>query len=100
MSLQEEEDYWDDILWDMSTKNCTPIIGEGTSSSFLPQGREIASKWANKYGYPLEDSYQLSRVAQFLAIEKGNESSPKTALWKEIGTVKPPDFSIKELKAT
>jgi hypothetical protein len=99
LSSQGEEDYWEDILWDMGRKNCTPIIGEGASAPFMPPGREIASRWANKYGYPLEDSYQLSRVAQFLAIEEGDESAPKKALWKEIGTSKPPDFSTKELKA-
>jgi hypothetical protein len=100
MSLQDEEDYWGEILRDIDKKNCTPIIGDGASAPFMPLNKEIASRWANNYGYPLDDSSQLSRVAQFLAIEKIDESYPKKALWNEIGTMEPPDFSTKELKST
>jgi hypothetical protein len=104
MSLKDyEEDYWDDLLSDIQAGNCTPIIGEGVSASYIPPSGEIASKWAEKYGYPLQDSYQLSRVAQYLAIEnpdKGAEEYPKRALKREIGSIKPPDFSTKELENT
>jgi hypothetical protein len=48
----------------------------------------------------LEDSYQLSRVAQFLALARGDESFPKHVLLKEFGNIQPPDFSMIELENT
>jgi hypothetical protein len=35
----------------------------------LPLGSAIARKWASEYDYPFEDSYNLIKVAQFLAVE-------------------------------
>lgn len=93
-----EEDYWDDILPAIQERQCTPIIGEGVSAPYIPPSREIASRWAEKVGYPLEDSYQLSRVAQFWAIEKADELYPKKALRREVGSIEPPDFSTDELQ--
>ena len=102
MSLndEEEEDYWEDILSDIQERRCTPIIGEAVSHPYIPPSREIASSWAKQWGYPLEDSYQLSRVAQFLAIEKADEVYPKRALRREVGGIRPPDFSTKEYENT
>jgi hypothetical protein len=51
-------------------KKCTPFIGAGASAPWLPHARKIACKWTEEYGYPLDDSYDLTRVAQFLAIQK------------------------------
>ncbi len=100
MSQKAREYYWEQILRDISKKTCTPIIGEGICASYIPPSKEIARKWAEEYGYPLEDSYQLSRVAQYLAIENKQESSPKEILFREVETINPPDFSTKELENT
>ena len=35
-----------------------------------PIGADLARDWATEFGYPLEDSGRIERVAQFLGVEK------------------------------
>lgn len=101
--LSEED--WNNLLISIHNKTCIPFIGSGIFSmnhedtkSLNSICREIIKKWKEKYRYPLEDLYtlsraeileepnQLARLAQFLEIEKSyNEklSYPKSML-KEI----------------
>jgi hypothetical protein len=37
-----------------------------------PLPGDVAMQWAEGHGYPLEDRWNLARVAQFMAIEKGS----------------------------
>jgi hypothetical protein len=72
MSVDEgvfEKKDWDDLLWSIRSRNCTPFIGAGASYPYLPLGRELADTWASKYNYPLKDSSELPKVAQFMAID-------------------------------
>lgn len=102
------KDYaWAQMLEFIHSKKCIPFIGEGASircinegTSWLPFGRELAKKWAEEYDYPLDDSSQLARVAQFLAIEDGMELSPKNKLSMMLKGIKPPDFSLEENRET
>ena len=98
MSLKDND--WDDLLESIKEKKCTPFIGERACAPWLPFGRDLASKWADEHGYPLEDSYQLSRVAQFLAIEEGDNNHPKHILRKHLEKVEPPNFSLEEHRKT
>ena len=88
-SMPLEERYWKELLYAIRDKKCTPFIGPGASGQWLP---DMARKWADEHDYPLEDSSQLARVAQFLAIQEGEEMFPKNTLSREIQNVIPPDF--------
>ena len=41
---------WDDLLTAIEDKKCTPFVGAGAASKWLPVGRDISSKWAKEYG--------------------------------------------------
>jgi hypothetical protein len=60
----------------------------------------ISEQWAQEYGYPLPDSDQLPRVAQFLAFEKENEQVSKNLLSNQLRKIKPPDFRLAQYTNT
>jgi hypothetical protein len=71
---------------------CTPFLGAGACVPALPLGSTVAKTWAEQYGYPLEDSWDLVRVAEYLAV-KYDPMYPKEEFLEEFLTdVKPPDF--------
>jgi hypothetical protein len=53
-----------------------------------------------KYGYPLEYSYHLARVAQFLAIAYKDELYPKIRLSRELKKINPPNFYLEQNRNT
>ena len=69
VSLLEDND-WLNFLKLIRKGKCTPFIGAGACAGVLPLAREIANNWATTYNYPLKDSDDLPRVAQFVAIEQ------------------------------
>ncbi len=70
-STSEKTDWdWDLFLRGIKNGRCTPFIGAGACYPILPLGKEIARKWAEEYSFPLEDSHDLIRVSQFLAMKK------------------------------
>jgi hypothetical protein len=54
--------------------------------------RDIANKWAKEYNYPLKDSDDLPRVAQFVAVEE-YDMLPKENIIDLFEGVHAPDFS-------
>jgi hypothetical protein len=98
MGLSDKD--WEELLYAIKDKKCTPFIGAGACAPWLPLGKDVARDWAEKHNYPLEDSYQLSRVAQFLAIENGNDLYPKNVLSRLLKEKEPPDFSLEEHRNT
>jgi SIR2-like domain len=86
------------IVNKIKEKKVLPFIGPEVCQPWIPRGQDIASKWAIENNYPLEDSYQLSRVAQFLAIEYNDNAYPKKKLKSEIESISPPNFSIEQLR--
>jgi hypothetical protein len=90
---------WRNLLESIEQKKCTPFIGAGASSNWLPLARHIADKWREEYGYPLDD-YDLAKVAQFLAIQNEDELAPKEILSSELKKIKPPNFSLEENRNT
>ena len=63
-----EEKDWERLLQRIKDGKCTPFLGAGVSAGKIPVGSQIASEWAKKYDYPMADSYDLIRVAQFVAV--------------------------------
>ncbi|MDF0682621.1 MAG: hypothetical protein P0116_16810 [Candidatus Nitrosocosmicus sp.] len=61
---------WDRILSLVAETKCTPFIGAGAASTWIPLASHFSNEWSTNYGYPLDDSYDLSRVAQYLAIKR------------------------------
>ncbi len=87
-----EENDWINILKLIKKGKCTPFIGAGACAGILPMGKDIANKWAKEYNYPLKDSDDLPRVAQFVAIEQ-YDMLPKEEIIDQFQDVHPPDFS-------
>ena len=63
-----EDKDWDLLLRRIKDKNCTPFLGAGACCEKIPIGSQIANEWAKKYDYPMENSCDLTKVAQFVAI--------------------------------
>ena len=59
---------WNLLIKRIKDKKCTPFLGAGACHPCLPLGSDIALDWAKQYEYPFDDSWDLVRVAQFLAI--------------------------------
>jgi len=98
MGLNEEE--WEDLLNSVMDQKCTPFVGAGACAEWLPIGSKIAHEWAISHNYPLEDSGQLSRVAQFIGIERGHDMYPKIELSRQLKKISAPDFSMEKYKNT
>jgi hypothetical protein len=68
-SMSQVRDYWHDILSSIHDSQdfpkCVPIIGEGASTPWIRSTSDIASKWANDYGYPYR------KYTNYLIIEQG-----------------------------
>ena len=83
---------WDDLVGLIQAGQCTPVIGAGASAGTLPLGGQLARQWAEAHGYPLPDTSDLARVAQFMAIDR-YEMFPKVTLQQQFRDVAPPDFT-------
>jgi hypothetical protein len=96
--MAQEINYWEklpfqQLLKKITEEKCIPFVGPEVCQPWIPLGKEIAIKWARENKYPLRDSYQLSRVAQFLKI-KYDDSSTKEKLKTELERIEPPNFAI------
>jgi hypothetical protein len=103
--MAQQTDWWNELrnqqfLENIRQRDCIPFIGPGASKPWIPAANVIANQWAQKYDYPLPDSEQLQRVAQFLAITQGGKRVPKSLLCNELRRIKPPDFSLAEYRNT
>jgi hypothetical protein len=88
-----EETDWDLLLRRIKAGKCTPFLGAGACVGTLPLGSKIAQEWAQKHQYPLEDSSDLARVAQFLAVQY-DPMFPKEEILEEwFKNVTSPDFT-------
>ncbi len=64
-------------------KSVLPFFGPGACAGKIPVGSQIASEWAKKYDYPMEDSDDLIKVAQFVAVTK-DAMIPKEEMCRKI----------------
>src|SRR5262245_29358111 len=85
---------WKLLLARIEDGVCTPFLGAGAAAHALPLGSDIARRWAETHGYPLEDAHDLPRVAQFLAVHQDDAMYPKELLADELGELPTPDFAV------
>ncbi len=93
-TLSEQD--WQILLARIQQGKCTPFLGAGVAYGVLPLGSEIAQKWARQYKYPLEDSSDLARVAQFLAVSTHDSMFPKEQLLGSFKNIGLPDFAASD----
>ena len=94
------EVYWKNLLYSIYRGECIPFIGDLVFEyfnqiddyAFLTR-EEITKELAEKYDYPFKSPYQLQKVAQYLAIEQGDDLFPKTYISDRLKKMKPPNFS-------
>jgi hypothetical protein len=84
MQAQFDKSDWRTIANRIAKGNCTPFLGAGACAGALPLGGEIARKWAVEYGYPMSDTHDLARVAQFVAVKKRDALFPKDEMQSEL----------------
>ena len=85
MQTTIDDEDWEFLLERIKDGKCTPFLGAGACYGSLPLGGEVAQQWAEKYDYPLEDSWDLGRVAQYLAVQR-YPMFPKERLLREFTT--------------
>ena len=88
-----DERDWELLLDRIKNGKCTPFLGAGINYGVLPLGGQIAREWADKYHYPLKDSDDLARVAQFLAVAYKDALFPKDRILERLRSVATPDFN-------
>lgn len=71
MPSQLTDAEWSQLLSRIERGECTPFLGPGVALGRLPLPGDLAMRWADEYQYPLEDRWNLPRVAQYLELEKG-----------------------------
>lgn len=81
--LNDQDIDWDLLIGRIRDGKCTPFLGAGACYPCLPLGSDVAADWAKQYNYPFDDSWDLVRVAQFLAIMK-DSMFPKEEIAKLI----------------
>jgi hypothetical protein len=87
---------WDTLLGRIKEGKCTPFLGAGISYGILPLARDIAESWAKEHSYPMEDSYDLGSVAQYLSIIRNDSMFPKDKAKEFLERYYPNDFSAIE----
>jgi hypothetical protein len=90
---------WEDLIYEIVENKCIPVIGPGAFSEWIDLDR-ITKTWAEGYNYPypLEDSSQLPRVSQFLAIQEGDDIIPKRTLSRKLRINPPMNFNLPDLE--
>jgi hypothetical protein len=87
-----EDDHWEILLDRIREQKCTPFLGAGACAATLPGGAKVAEGWAKEHDYPLDDTHDLARVAQFLAV-KLDPLAPKEKIRRLIIAAGTPDFA-------
>lgn len=89
--LSMSDDDWNLLLGRIKAGRCTPFLGAGACAGVFPLGSVVAAQWAQEYSYPLDDSCDLARVAQFVAVTK-DAMAPKDKIQKQFQALPLPDF--------
>jgi hypothetical protein len=63
-----EQLFWPFLLKMIDRGLCVPFLGPGVTANILPSRESIAQRLATEYNYPLADSRDLPRVAQFVGL--------------------------------
>ncbi|HET9225619.1 MAG TPA: SIR2 family protein [Thermoanaerobaculia bacterium] len=92
-TLSEED--WEVLLDAIEHGKCTPFLGSGVCHGVVPLAADIAQKWAGEEHYPLDDHWDLARVAQFIAT-KYDPVYTKQKIADYIRAIDPPDFGERD----
>jgi hypothetical protein len=77
MTHVENEIEWDNLIRRIRAGRCLPIINYHATSDFFLEHTAIVKAWAEDVGYPLADRSNLTRVAQFVSVDKGDDLTAK-----------------------
>lgn len=86
------ESDWKVLLKRIASGKCTPFLGPGVTAGLLPSRTAIAQSWAHEYDYPLADTHDFARVAQYLAVQY-DPFYPKEELQAQFINTQPVDFA-------
>ncbi|MCB9156120.1 MAG: SIR2 family protein [Caldilineaceae bacterium] len=98
---------WPALLNAIQRKKCTPILGPGIGDNLLGSRREIASRWAETYAFPLEPHQRedLPQVAQFVDViqqrfqlESELENHLRREVWQKFGAALTPAMEAAPLQ--
>ena len=69
---QDAFEKWQSLASFIQEKTCTPILGPGLVESVLGSRSEIAIRWAEQHGFPMERYYRdaLPQVAQYIITQQ------------------------------
>ncbi len=84
---------WKPLVRRLKRGECTPFLGAGACADVLPTGTAVATEWAQHHNYPLADSRDLMKVAQYRYIKSKDAKVPKEEIIEEFRAKGLPDFS-------
>jgi hypothetical protein len=70
---------WKFIKTQISRGRCTPIISNKVVNAAVFGYDRMIQEWAQEIGYPLVDSTDLSKVAQYISVTERNPTLAKTS---------------------
>lgn len=68
-SRHSDEDFWTYLLDYIAAGQCTPFLGPRVNAGLLPDAATISQRLARRHGYPLGNSDDLPKVAQYVALK-------------------------------
>lgn len=90
------EQDWDTLIEQIDAGECTPFLGAGASMPFVEVGADIARRWASESNFPLDDSSNLGRVAQYMGLNFGGDltdpGKPKRKMVSYLATRGQPQY--------
>ncbi len=66
----DEESFWEYLLVRIAEGQCVPFLGPKINTGLLPDREAVARFLADKQDYPLADSNDLVKVAQYISMKK------------------------------
>jgi len=86
------EQHWETLLDKIRQQSCTPFIGAGACAGVLPLGNGLTAQLRRSLRHSVPANADLARVAQYLAVERRDNSVPKAIVAKIIEAATPPAF--------
>ncbi len=65
---RDPNSFWPFLVENLDRGHCLPFLGPRVEAGLVMDRRSVAGRLAERYGYPLPDSEDLTRVAQFMAL--------------------------------
>lgn len=92
-----EETDWEILLDRIAEGGCTPFLGAGVNYGLLPLGKDVARAWSHEHHYPLAESEDLPKVAQYLAVRFREAIHVKRKMLQMLKSAPLPDCSAETL---